>query len=85
MTKNNNVKIIVQLSTGEKNRAIKRGHEMEMNLSQYIRHLIWCDTVRVVANVTEDDRVIGQMPNGVPIVSTGCPHPPEAQQEPENV
>lgn len=77
--------INLQLSTAQFAQAKHRAHQMEMTLTQYIRHLIWCDTVRVVANVTEDDHVIGQMPNGVPIVSTACPHPPEAQQEPQDV
>lgn len=69
MVKQELVKIIVQLSTGEKSRAIKRGHEMEMNLSQYIRHLIWQDTVRIVADVKADAPTIGEMPNGVKIVA----------------
>lgn len=59
----------LQLSPAQLAQAKHRAHQMEMTLSQYIRHLIWQDTVRVVADVKADAPNLGTMPNGIPIVA----------------
>lgn len=60
--------INLQLSQTQHAQAKRRAHQMEMTLSQYIRHLIWQDSVRVVADVKAGAPQVGEMPNGVPIV-----------------
>lgn len=60
--------INLQLSTAQFAQAKHRAHQMEMTLTQYIRHLIWQDTVRVVADVKADAPQAGEMPNGIKIM-----------------